>query len=222
MATKGEVIQRLREQRGWTLRELAEKTGIPFQRIAMRESGGTRIKADELEVFAKAFGMTVESIERMWQTSSLPLRAAEDRGIPIINKAPAGKAWDYEAYGVSSREGRAYMARLPGEESDDLFAVEVIGDSMEPELHPGDLVVLWPVVQGVPPESIDGRIVLVTFSEESDGGLCLAKMKLNGKSDPELGLGAQLVKVNPKHKSRDIWLTDLVRLASATRVDRRL
>lgn len=222
MATVGEVIQRLREERGWTLKQLADKAKMPASVIHQREKGKTRVKPDEYAIWAEVFDVPLDSFLRMWQQSSLPLRTAEDRGIPIINKAPAGSAWNYESHGVSSRDGHSYMQRLPGEESDDLFAVEVIGDSMEPELREKDLVVLWPVAPGVPPESVDGRIVLASFNEENGGGVCLAKMKLTGESDDHLGLRATLLKLNPKHKSRDIWLTDLDRLASAVRLQRPL
>lgn len=192
------------------------------QWVSALENGKVGAKQPVLFKLAEVLGVRPEQIERMVATSLLPLRAAEHAGIPIINKAPAGPAWDYEAYGVSSREGHSYLPRLVGEESDDLFAVEVVGDSMVPELRERDLVVLWPVAPGIPPQSIDGRLAFVTFNEESGGGICLAKLQLTGESDDHLGLRARLVKLNPAHKSRDIWLTDLDRLAVATRVQRTL
>lgn len=192
------------------------------QWVSALENGKVGAKQPVLIKLASALGVRPEYIERVVSASTLPLRTAEDAGIPIINKAPAGNAWNYEAHGVSSRDGHSYMQRLPGEESDDLFAVEVVGDSMEPELREKDLVVLWPVAPGVPPESIDGRIVLASFNEDHGGGVCLAKLKLTGESDDHLGLRAKLLKLNPKHKSRDIWLTDLDRLASAVRLSRPL
>lgn len=220
MATIGEIIQRLREQKGWTTRELAEKVGLSAGAVNQRETGKTRVKADEIPMWAGVFGISPDSLESMWNTSSMPLRAAENAGIPIINKAPAGPAWDFEAYGTTSREGHSYLARETGEESDDLFAVEVVGDSMTPELRTGDLLVMWPVAQGVPTQSIDGRIVLASFSQEHGGGVSLAQLKLTGESDDHRGLRATLVKLNAKHRSRDIYLTDLDRLAVAKRIHR--
>jgi len=222
MATIGEVIKRLREERGWTLDDLEERAGLSRAAIHMRESGKTRVKADEIPLWAGVFEIGVDSFKRMWQDSSLNLRAAENAGIPIVNRAPAGPAWDYEGYGVSSRDGHSYLSRLPGEESDDLFAVEVVGDSMLPELRSGDLLVLWPVSPGVPPQTIDGRIVLASFAQEHGGGVSLAQIKFTGMTDAHRGLAAKLVKLNPKHKSRDIWLTDLDRLAVAKRIQRTL
>lgn len=222
MAKLGEVIRRFREQANLTQVDLAEAMGRTPQWVSALENDKIGAKQGVLQNLAKALGVRPEQIERMVSTSLLPLRAAEHAGIPIINKAPAGPAWDYEAHGVSSRDGHSYLTRLPGEESDDLFAVEVIGDSMEPELRAGDLLVLWPVPHGVPPASIDGRVVCVTFREESGGGVCLARMKFTGQSDPERGLSAQLVKDNPKYGSRDIWLSDLDRLAQGKRIQRAL
>lgn len=222
MQNRGKVIARMREERGWTLQDLAERVELSLTAVRNRESGQTRIKAHEDAVWAKAFGIPVETFRKMAEESALPLRPAEHPGIPIINKARAGPAWDFEHYGVDSRQGFDYMDRLPGEESDDLFAVIVTGPSMEPELHEGDRVVLWPVVPGVPPQTIDGRIVCVTFREEAGGGTCLAKIAFTGKSDRERGLQADLIKLNSKFKGKRIWLTDLDRLAVATRVHRSL
>lgn len=222
MATPGEVIKRLREERGWTLDDLAARSGVSRVSINMRESGKTRVKPSELPMWAKTFEMSTESFRRMVSHSSLPLRAAENRGIPVINKAPAGVAWDFEHYGVDTRQGFEYIERLAGEESDDLFAVVVTGKSMEPELREGDYVVLWPVTPGVPPESINGRMVCVTFSEDAGGGTCLASLRLTGKQDDHRGYEADLVKLNPDFKGKRIWLTDLDRLAVATRVTRKL
>jgi len=158
----------------------------------------------------------------MWQESSLHLRAAEHRGIPVINKAPAGVAWDFEHYGANTRQGFEYIERLAGEESDDLFAVVVTGKSMEPELREGDYVVLWPVAPGVPPESINGRIVCASFREEAGGGVCIAQLRLTGEHDSDNGYRADLVKLNPDFKGKRIWLTDLDRLVVATRITRKL
>lgn len=215
-------MQRLREQGGWTQQEVAEKLGFSLTAYRNRESGMVRVKESELTPIATALGVSRDTFVKMWQTSTMDLRTAENRGIPVVNKAPAGSAWDFEAYGVSSRDGASYIEREAGEESDDLFAVEVVGESMLPELRQGDILVLWPVAQGVPPQSIDGRIVLASFSAEHGGGVCLAQLKLTGKQDDHRGLAARLVKLNTKHKPRDIYLTDLDRLAVAKRVSRKL
>ena len=200
-------------------------TGISHQGIALREKGATRIKADEEIAFAKAFEVPVEHFRKMVESSNLNLRTAEHAGIPLVNKAPAGPAWDFEKHGVSTRDGTAYMAREEGERSDDLFAVEVTGDSMEPALVEGDRVVLWPVPKGetgIPPHVISGQIVYCHFREEEGGGSCIARLDMTGESDPERGLAAKLVKLNTRHKSRSIYLTDLDQLAIAVRLSRKL
>lgn len=220
MATIGEVIRRLREQANLTQADLADAMGRTPQWVSALENGKIGAKQPILVKIAAAMGVLPEKIERMAGDSLLPLRAAENAGIPVVNKALAGIAWDYEAHGVSSLDGHSYMERLAGEESDDLIAVEVVGDSMLPELREQDLLVLWWVPQGVPPRTIDGRIVLASFAEECGGRVSLAQLKFTGEEDEHRGLRARLVKLNPAHKSRDIWLTDLHRLAVAKRIQR--
>ena len=83
MATKGEIIQRLREEKGWTLEDVAEKVGLSYTAVRNREIGTTKIKADEDRMWASVFGLDLPAFTRMWQQSSIPLRIAEDRGIQI-------------------------------------------------------------------------------------------------------------------------------------------
>ena len=195
------------------------------QQISERERGRAKITAAEEKVFARALGVGVDDMRRMLEATNSNLRTAENVGIPLVNKAPAGPAWDFEKHGVSTRDGTAYMAREEGERSDDLFAVEVTGDSMEPDLREGDRVVLWPVPKGetgIPPHVISGQIVYCHFREEEGGGSCLARLDLTGDTDEERGLAANLVKLNSRHRSRSIYLTDLDQLAIAVRLSRRL
>ncbi len=196
--------------------------GRTAQWVSALENGKIGAKQPVLRKISEVLGVSIESVERLVRDPPQPPRLTELLGIPIINRAPVGAAWDYEAHVGATRGGHSYATRLPGEDSDDLIAVEVVGDSMLPELREQDLLVLWWVPQGVPPKTIDGRIVLASFTEEHGGGVSLAQLKFTGEEDERRGLRARLVKLNPAHESRDIWLTDLYRLAVAKRIQRAL
>ncbi|MBD3241602.1 MAG: helix-turn-helix domain-containing protein [Chitinivibrionales bacterium] len=174
MSAIGQTIRRLREERGWTQAQLGERVGINGTNIARRETGQTRVRANERFAFAKAFGMTVIEFDEQWREWSVP-RTRGAPGIPVINRAPAGEVIDYEEYGVDSGQGFEYVDR--GDIQDDLaFAVIVVGESMEPRLKDGDYVILSPC----DPYKGDGKlqpgnIVFVRFSEDAGGGCTLAR-----------------------------------------------
>ena len=55
--TTGEVIRMLRELKGWTQEELAEKSGIAATNISLLENGRVEIGKKRAEQLAKAFGV---------------------------------------------------------------------------------------------------------------------------------------------------------------------
>lgn len=92
--------------------------------------------------------------------------AHRDGFVPIINKAPAGGPIDYEEYGIDSGMGYEYVPRSVGMEGELLFAVIVIGDSMQPAYREGDLVIFRPIRQHE--QVADGSPVFVRFTAERD------------------------------------------------------
>jgi transcriptional regulator with XRE-family HTH domain len=55
--TTGEVIQMLRELKGWTQAELAERSGISSTNISLLENGKVEIGKKRAEQLAKAFNV---------------------------------------------------------------------------------------------------------------------------------------------------------------------
>lgn len=166
MSAIGRAIKSLREEKGWTLEFLAEKVGMDHSMIQKREAGRVRVKPPERKVFAKAFGMSLQKFDDFWRNSET---SRTNRGsIPVVNVSPAGTIVDYSEYGVDSGQAAEYVDAT--DINDDLaFAVRVVGDSMEPSLHSGDLLILSPVM-GIPRprrKLTKGSIVFVRFSPES-------------------------------------------------------
>ncbi len=177
MSAIGQTIRRLREERGWTQAQLGERVGIDGTNIARREAGQTRVKANERFLFAKAFDMAVVDFDEQWRNWTVE-RTRGGRGIPIINRAPAGEVIDYEEYGVDSGQGYEYVDR--GDVDDELaFGVVVVGNSMEPRLREGDYLIL----SYCDPYRVDdklqpGKIVFVRFAEDWQSGCTLARFFL--------------------------------------------
>lgn len=180
MSAIGQTIKRLREEHGWTQAELGEKVGLDRTNIARREAGQTKVKAAERFQFAQAFNMAIADFDEQWRQWTVS-RTRGGNGIPVINRAPAGQVVNYEEYGVDSGQGFEYIDF--GIITDPLaFAVIVVGDSMQPALNDGDLLVLSPVdPYKADPRLTNGRIVFVRFTEEYGGGCTLARFFDEGR-----------------------------------------
>jgi transcriptional regulator with XRE-family HTH domain len=216
MATAAEVVRRLREERGLTQAELAERFKKTPQWIFSVETSRIKLREPLRAKFANAFGITLADFDRMWQHSTMPLQTAENKGIPIINKTPAGEALNYQEYGVSSRHGHAYLPRDEDTRSEELFAVQVVGDSMLPRIREGDHAILWPIPEGYPEEQLDGRVVFVHF--QADDTCQIARLHWMDDTDKELGRRVELRKDNPKFKGRKVWFSELDQLAVVVQI----
>jgi transcriptional regulator with XRE-family HTH domain len=72
-STIGELLFRLRKERGWTQKELAEKIEIHPNHIGRIEKGGLQPRRSTLEAFAKVFGTDVDDL--------LTLAGVNERGL---------------------------------------------------------------------------------------------------------------------------------------------
>jgi transcriptional regulator with XRE-family HTH domain len=163
----GRAIRALREDRGWTLRDLAEKAGISYTLLGKKERGELNVKPPERRKFAELFGLTLEEFEATWRASRVDqVRPEGWAKIPVINAAPAGLVEDYEEWGTDSGQGYASIDR--GDVEDELaFAAIIVGDSMTPTLHEGDTVIFAPLVSARDRARLaDGKVVFVRFSQE--------------------------------------------------------
>jgi len=72
-----------------------------------------------------------------------PLPLKSYRGIPVINKVAAGYPAEFTDLDYPASIADEYIT-CPDVSDADAFAARVVGDSMEPEYHEGDLVVFSP------------------------------------------------------------------------------
>jgi repressor LexA len=91
-----------------------------------------------------------------WGEARAEAKRGRLRAIPVINKVSAGYPQDFTDLGYPVGIADAYVA-VPAELSDpNAFAVRVVGDSMEPKYHEGDVVIFTP---SAPVESGDDCFV---------------------------------------------------------------
>lgn len=77
------------------------------------------------------------------QRSDHGMMSALPMEVPLINKVTAGYPADFSDLGYPARIADEYI-RAPELSDPDAFAARVVGDSMEPNYHEGDIVVFSP------------------------------------------------------------------------------
>lgn len=185
----GRVILQLLDRHGMTRKAVAQAAGIDPSNLTKIIAGTLGTKGPTRARIAQAFNLRLEEFDAMWSGTVAPRdpdeHAADERPagrIPVINSAPAGEVVNYEEWGVDSRDGFRYIDRgsLVG---GNLFAVEVVGESMETALFAGDEVVLrWmdPHQDGGHEPLHDGTVVFVRFSDDAPrAGCTLARWYFN-------------------------------------------
>ena len=179
--------------------DLAQAIGIPESTLSRKERGKSSFKISERRAIAGVFGMTLAEFDTGWrEQENYRARDLMPGKFPIINTAPAGQVIDYNEHGIESNDGYAFEDR--GDLTDDgLFGVRIVGSSMEPTLHEGDIAVFVPYArQNKPQRKLeDGKIVYVRFSEDSDcPGCTIARFHGVESEDGSV----TLTKDNPAYK----------------------
>ena len=92
-----------------------------------------------------------EQLRSILAESSLDMEPDKDalkagRLVPIINKVAAGYPTDFDELDYPVGHAEDYV-RCPDLHDINAFAVRVIGDSMEPKFHEGDIVVFSPAAE---------------------------------------------------------------------------
>jgi len=191
----GQLVRRLRIERGWTIEELAAKFGKAESTVAHKETGRLTISPFERKLFARIFGMTIDEFDAGWRGSRVH-EFAPPAGIPVINAAPAGGFVDHFADSFAQGEyadAPSYLARDADTMSDILFAVKVVGTSMHPTIRVGDHLVFAPLNVPSPVKPLTpGDVVFVRVGRDGkDHGVAV------GRFQPIDHLSFKLTKDNP-------------------------
>ena len=134
--TKGEKIRIAREAKGMTQEELGAICGASKQTIYKYEQGIiTNIPSDKVELIASALGIDPAYIMGWDGTPKEAIPYAPSHKAPIVGSIPAG----YPVLALEDIEG---YADIPYSDEDNYFFLRVKGDSMEPKISTGDLVLI--------------------------------------------------------------------------------
>lgn len=206
----GQAVRTLREEKDWTLRELADRLDMTFTLLGKKERGEVNIRTGERKRIAEAFGLTLDEFDQHWRATKVHDRPAP-KGIPVINYGPAGNVIDYDHSHYADGEFHdawQYVDRL-GIDDELAFALIVVGDSMEPRIHAGDYLVFSPMTVPKPRAELkDGDVVFVRFTPESQHqGVTVARWFSGSGAD------VRLQKDNPRYPALTVPREEIAQLA---------
>ena len=203
MSTFAERFKAARERAGISQRALGRRIGYSGSAISQWEAGvieADNIRVAALEMAAGIMGVSVRYLRTGKEDDSrgeVPagLRAAQPdvRQLPVISMVQAGLGREAadpypRGYAEQSVSVDTELARDLGRLA---FALEIIGESMLDEFHPGDIVIIDPSVKPLPGDYVVARM-------EDDGSATFKKYRSRGR-DTEGHEVFELVPLNPDY-----------------------
>ncbi len=203
MSTFAERFKAARERAGISQRALGRRIGYSGSAISQWEAGvieADNIRVAALEMAAGIMGVSVRYLRTGKEDDSrgeVPagLRAAQPdvRQLPVISMVQAGLGREAadpypRGYAEQSVSVDAELARDLGRLA---FALEIIGESMLDEFHPGDIVIIDPSVKPLPGDYVVARM-------EDDGSATFKKYRSRGR-DADGHEVFELVPLNPDY-----------------------
>ena len=205
MATIGENIRRLRRRNGMRQIELAKHAGLSQGQLSNYETGKEVPKVPNLIPVADALHCRLDELdERLAMTQAWAAETMAEytvpsmRRVPIYGLAMAKGVADWHGDVIPDGEYQLATIEIP-DDGRRYAAFKIEGDSMEPEIRDGDIVL---ADLGIEPES--GNIVVAKWD---DTVMC--------KRFRRYGRQIVLESVNPRYdpvQVRPIWMLRVKRV----------
>lgn len=136
MADIGKYIKNRRLELGLTQEDLAEKMGYKSKTsINKIENGTNDVSQTKVAQFAKVLDCTISYL--MGLTDSTPRVSSTGAAIPVLGTVIAGIPIEAVEHIIDYEEISQEMAR-----TGDFFGLRIKGDSMEPRIQEGDVVIV--------------------------------------------------------------------------------
>lgn len=166
MNKESQQFRFIREHLGYSQDQFAQYLGVTRSWVLTRETERVRIKPADWSLILKKWP-DVEALVPSDITNAIKVNITPSGRIPVVGSIPAG--WSRV---VSNDNDIDYVPRF-NERGDRLFACIVSGDSMQPALREGDVVVFQDLQEGDDAMLHDGRVVAVSWVS---GEVCVARM----------------------------------------------
>lgn len=171
-------IKRLREEKGLSQEMLAKLTGYTDRSsITKIEKGQVDLQQSKIELFAKALGTTSKELVG-WKDTDI---SSTKKGITIkvLGRVAAGIPIEAVEDIIDTEEISEELAR-----TGEFFGLQIHGDSMEPRIYDGDVVIVRQQ-----DDAENGEIVIAMVN--GDDAVCKRLSKYAG--------GISLVSLNSKY-----------------------
>ena len=137
----GKMIKELRVKKNISQEDLANLLSVNRATIANYESGRRALTIDKLEELLDALDTSLADFFNSNNLEKTDLRPEELRKIPILSDVSAG-------YGKEALEEATHWIKLPASIARNAaFGTFVAGDSMEPKINDGDLLLVQDIPQ---------------------------------------------------------------------------
>ena len=124
-------------------REIAHILGITRAGVSNIETGRAKLTESNIRRLYETYNLNPEWFKHGIEPIVLKKPEEEKSFIPIIACIPAG-SWEYWIDSNTQYETEDWLA-VPGLSGRKLFGIKVKGDSMEPLLHEGNILIIDPV-----------------------------------------------------------------------------
>ena len=188
------AIDRLAQKNGMSTSALAKRAGLDpttFNR-SKRTSPDGRQRWPSTESIAKVLAATATEIDVFLGLEEAPPRPL--RAVPLLGLAQAGAGGFFDDGGFPAGQGWDEIP-FPGTLSDNVFALQVTGDSMLPLYRDGDTIII-----ARDAECHKGDRVVVKTIEGEVMAKVLAK---------KTARSVELVSLNPSHAGRTVAVRDI-------------
>ena len=181
----GERIKKRRIELGLSQEELAKRMGNSSRAsVSTVETGKEDLTTTRIQKFAKALGVDPSYIMG-WEEEKVP-----PRKIPVLGRVAAGIPINMVEEVIDEEE-------IPGDMIGEYFGLKIKGDSMEPRIAEGDVVIVRQQ-----PDVESGDIAIVTIN--GDDATCKRVMKY--------AEGIMLMSNNPKYDPKQFTKAEMERL----------
>lgn len=172
MSAIGKVLKARRIAKGLSAKQLAERVGVSDAHIIYIEKAQRKATFDKLMNIIGTLGLTVDEIMAIiGQDKTGAALKKTHRKIPVVSWVRAG-AWREVADVFEPGDADQWVETdLEGE---NVFALTVVGDSMEPEFQEGEIIIVNPHIEALP-----GDFIIV---KNPDGEATFKQLKKYGNS----------------------------------------
>lgn len=131
------ILKELRISSHQTQQQIADLLGITRAAYTNIENGKRGCDADNLVTLARHYGVSTDYLLGRTDYSDIPAPTTKGKWIPVLGCVQAGIPIEAVEDIIGYEEISNEMAQ-----SGDYFALRIRGDSMEPRMHEGDVVIV--------------------------------------------------------------------------------